>query len=274
LLGVSYGTQLAQAVMQAYPSGIRSVILDSTVVGLGTFPFVNPSADFNVLFKGCARDTACNKDYPRLSNVFYKLVVDLALHPVSLSVTHPLTHKQYTMLLTGDELASAIFAALYSTPRIPALPRLIYQASNQDYKEIGQLAFNALFVNEQFISLGMYYSVECAQLGGSQADYCQVWQVNRAPRPANWRVTSSLPTLVLSGEYDPITPPAYSKTVIQTLARSYFFEYPGVGHGVDFSAQCPLDMTLAFLRNPGQKPDSSCISKMTEPQFELRGMVF
>jgi hypothetical protein len=55
---------------------------------------------------------------------------------------------------------------------------------------------------------------------------------------------------------------------VQTLSRSYFFLLPGVGHDVSSPVSiCPKDIIYAFLENPTEKPDASCISTMPEPVF-------
>ncbi len=40
---------------------------------------------------------------------------------------------------------------------------------------------------------------------------CKIWNVPAAPAVENQAVTSDVPTLVFSGEFDPITPPAYGQ---------------------------------------------------------------
>ena len=74
--------------------------------------------------------------------------------------------------------------------------------------------------------------------------------------------------LILQGEYDPVTPPANGMLAAQTLSKSYFFLFPGLGHGVySPNSTCPNDIMNAFLANPTEKPDASCISSMSEPVF-------
>lgn len=81
-------------------------------------------------------------------------------------------------------------------------------------------------------------------------------------------VTSTIPTLILAGEYDPTTPPASRRLAAQTLSRSYFFLFPGTGHGVVGRVSCATSMFLAFLELPTEKPDTTCMSAVQEPLFE------
>jgi hypothetical protein len=54
------------------------------------------------------------------------------------------------------------------------------------------------------------------------------------------------------------------------LSNSYTFLFPGVGHGVFDSTTnaCGDRIRLAFVNNPTQKPDGSCISGLGEPLFQ------
>jgi pimeloyl-ACP methyl ester carboxylesterase len=270
LYGVSYGTRLAQSIMLHYPRTIRSVMLDSVLVGLRGYPVVDFDAAFNVLFQGCAKDTVCNENYPDLGNVFADLVKELNRNPVTVTVKHPTTGKQYAMYATGAYLEEALFDNLYSTKQIPILPRLIYEVHDGNLNAMLDTAFESIFVDDQELtSVGMSLSVRCSERAGGRS--CNVWWSGPVLASGGKAVTSDLPTLVLAGRYDPVTPPHYSKPVIDTLRKSYYFEFPGIGHGVNWGGPCPIEISLAFLKNPKQKPASTCIAKMTEPKWLLPG---
>ena len=97
---------------------------------------------------------------------------------------------------------------------------------------------------------------------------CQLWGVKPVPAVQKEPVRSTIPTLILQVEYDPVTPPANGMLAAQTLSKSYFFLFPGVGHGIyPVDNSCPGDITKAFWENPTEKPDASCISSMPEPFF-------
>jgi len=98
-------------------------------------------------------------------------------------------------------------------------------------------------------------------------DRCQTWGVKPAPAVENQPVTSTIQTLVMSGAYYPITPPSYGYQASQTLKHSFYFEFPGVGHGASVSDICPYKVAIAFIDNPLVRPNIGCISGMTEPDF-------
>jgi pimeloyl-ACP methyl ester carboxylesterase len=142
------------------------------------------------------------------------------------------------------------------------------------------------------ISTGMHYSLQCreevafesyqetvdlaadlppqvaAHFATSQIfDLCAAWGSGQASPVENEPVTSSIPTLVVSGQYDPITPPDWGRLAAGTLDHSFFFEFPGVGHGVIRSTDCGRQIGLQFLADPTQRPDDSCLDDLRGPTF-------
>jgi pimeloyl-ACP methyl ester carboxylesterase len=70
-----------------------------------------------------------------------------------------------------------------------------------------------------------------------------------------------VPTLVLEGSFDPIIPPSYGHLAAESLSKSTFVEFPGVGHTALLTGgNCALRVVQAFLRQPDQTPDTSCAS--------------
>lgn len=293
LYGISYGTRLALTMMRDYPQGIRSVILDSSYPPQADlYGEMLPNADraFNALFAGCAADPACNAAYPDLERVFFELVDRLNDTPADLEAYHFAMDKTIPAKMSGDLFINSFFSEMYSTGSIPFLPYVIYTAYNGDTEVLTPLLGDLFFTHES-TSTGMHYSVECreefpfgsedAYLASLEAyprirhgfdataiiDICELWNVPPADPIENQPVASDIPTLVLAGEYDPITPPHWGEQVAQDLSRSYFFTFPGVGHGVSITDVCPLEMTLAFLNDPTVPPESSCIAGMEGPYF-------
>jgi pimeloyl-ACP methyl ester carboxylesterase len=258
-----------------------------------------------LLFAGCAADPACNAAYPDLETVFYSTVTRLNDQPATYDTTDPMTGETYEAMLYGDDLTDLLVNALYDTALIPELPRMIYAASQGDYAPYDSVYYgeagagyrrqDADFEEDFTDSEGLFNSVECYEevpfnsLDEVRAvvapfpdavrdkllwdvesvfDTCAVWQVGAADALENEAVTvSGIPTLILTGEYDPITPPASGRLAGETIAGSYFYEFPGVGHSAIDAGECPLDITLAFLDDPLTQPDGKCIASMQPPAF-------
>jgi pimeloyl-ACP methyl ester carboxylesterase len=91
---------------------------------------------------------------------------------------------------------------------------------------------------------------------------CEYWEVTPPePNIAIEPVTSDLPTLMLTGTFDPNTPPSLSRAAAERLPNSFFYELPS-GHALIFT-DCGLELIAQFLADPTQAPDSRCIDEMT-----------
>jgi hypothetical protein len=73
-------------------------------------------------------------------------------------------------------------------------------------------------------------------------------------------VVSDVPALLLSGAFDPITPPRFAEVAAETLSRSYTFTFPNGGHGALASGACQDQIIADFLKDPTVAPDSACIA--------------
>ncbi|UCC16287.1 MAG: alpha/beta hydrolase [Dehalococcoidales bacterium] len=297
LFGISYGTRLALTAMRDYPDGIRSVILNSTVP-LQTNLYSETAASFdralNVLFTSCSNDPTANKAYPELKEVFFDTINQLNDSPAKFTAIHPLTGESYDVLMPGDNFFDFIISTLYSTEIIPLVPKVIFDTQADKYGTLALLAGSNL-LNMELISTGMHLSVQCSEelpfttqeditaslekypeireylensLSEESLAACEYW-TNTIPDPVeNEAVHSNIPTLILSGEFDPITPPAWGKLASETLTNSWFLEFPGLSHDVLVSGnECPLEIALEFLNNPNSEPDRTCLEDIEPPDY-------
>ena len=220
------------------------------------------------------------------------MVEQLSDTPVTRSITNPRTGESFDKLISGTRLIGFLFQSLYPTHIIPVLPKIIFDARNGDFDTLAFIEGLHL-ASLEFISTAMQFSVQCGEevhfttqeeiTAASEAypelrdsfvtpvfAICPSWGAKEADPIENERVSSDIPTLVLSGEYDPVTPPAWGEIAAENLSNSFYFGFPGVGHGVSISGECPLSVTLAFLDDPRVEPDGSWIVKMSGPAFVVQ----
>lgn len=135
-----------------------------------------------------------------------------------------------------------------------------------------EIPFNSLRVAERLASdlprslaNALLYDVE------RQFASCNIWGVEAASGLENEPVMSDLPVLVLSGEYDPITPPAWGQAAADYLPNSTHFVFPGMGHGlIDVVGKpCPTSIAVQFLLDPFSTLDGSCAAQMGPPSFHI-----
>ena len=100
-------------------------------------------------------------------------------------------------------------------------------------------------------------------------DLCPRWKVPASPTGFNEPVSSTLPTLILSGELDPATPPAWSQHAARSLPRSVRFELKGESHGI-FITACGSQLMASFLDDPTRPPPASCVSNRPGLQLAIQ----
>lgn len=292
LFGESYGTTLALATMRAHPRGIRSVVLDSvypTTVGAGFEHTVAiASRAFDALAEGCAADVACAAAHPDLLAELDEVRDRYNAAPIEADVDDPLTSERRHIVITGDDVVAGAWSAMYDSALIPLLPSLLAQLRNGDTGLVPELARRGV---SRLVGTAeaMGISVHCAdrqslvgeedveeiadshpRLAGLLAldtTPCDLWDVPSAPEAFNEPVESDIPTLVLAGEYDPVTPPADGREVAEELERATFVELPALGHGVAFAHECPESIVRRFLDQPTVRPALSCVDAMGPPAW-------
>jgi pimeloyl-ACP methyl ester carboxylesterase len=297
LYGGSYGSLLAQHIMRDYPERVRSVILDA-VSPLRHEPNLLYKAQatdqaLRLLFSRCQDDTACNETYPDLEQVYFDLVDQLNVEPAKVQLQNPDTGEIYELLLTGERLIAQTRDLLYLSAILPILPGAIYDMAEGDFSLLALI--QSQFVFKLNLADGMYNSVICTELADftaadmadSEGLYpevalvvedlidevmlqpCQVWGVEHLGEWVTEPVEGDVPTLLLSGEFDPTVPPQMAEVAAEELTHAYVYTFPGEGHGVLGSSECAQAMMLAFLDDPAQAPDASCLEEMPGLVFRL-----
>lgn len=295
IYGISYGTKLALTFMRDYPQYIRSVILDS-VYPPEVDSFVDAPAAaahaFQRLFKDCRADDRCNQRYPDLEKQFLELYQQLEKQPLQIEVEKDGLKKARYIIVTSQTLVLMIFQGLYDSANIRKLPRLIYQLFHGEEQLASAFVQDLLASEGTQFSYGMYFSFECGEEYPSTdfnrqkieidrykpyslavADYydlnivCPFWHSTNSQAALNSPVYSSIPTLILSGSYDPITPLNAAKLTASRLENSYFFEFPDVGHGVVPSNSCADTLADVFLDQPSLYPVHPCLGALERPDF-------
>ena len=188
------------------------------------------------------------------------------------------------------EFRDALTGALYTDEFFSLLPEMIEQIEKRQTTIVSALLSNSV-ANGNFFSFGMHLSVQCSEelpyttvedleegltpypeledlfsysvnLSVAMFELCSTWGVDAAGPVENQAVTSSIPTMVLAGSFDPITPPRWGEAVAANFENSAFVEFPTLGHGVSIASDCSMSVTLAFFADPAAELDTSCITFM------------
>ena len=292
--GGSYGTRAALVYMRQHGDRVRTAILDGVAPPNMRLPLYFPrdtQRAFELLAKDCASDEGCNKAYPNLLERTRALIERLDQHPPTLKVTHPRTGDTADITIDARIMVNVIVTALYSPIMTTLVPAIIAAAEKNDFQSMLALAGLGGGGDEPNMSIGMQLSVICADdapkntpeelLKGSestlfgkyvmsiQQQACTFWPQGKVDASFYEPVTSAIPTLVLSGQIDPVTPPNWGEQVAATLANSKHIVIPGTGHTAG-STGCGQRLIREFIDDASATNlDTSCVDKVRRPAFFL-----
>jgi pimeloyl-ACP methyl ester carboxylesterase len=289
LFGVSYGTRLAQEVMRSYPQGLRAVVLDSVIPPQIDRPADTPRGleeSLQKVLRTCATDTNCNAKYPNLEKVLNDLVTKLNAQPAKVTLGGTSSD------LNGDGVMALVVGSLYFAQGIGELPNLIYNLNAGNYGVLkGSFVEQFTQAISEGITIGAFFSHECrgemafSSVANLRATYalfprwanpignapsissergfavCQAWGLTTASGRENEALSSDVPTLLLAGEFDPVTPSRYLALASAALKNATVVEMKGQAHSVSLTNLCGFGIASAFLTNPSVKPDSSCAAQ-------------
>jgi len=88
--------------------------------------------------------------------------------------------------------------------------------------------------------------------------FCPVWRVPAAPVSERQPVQSAIPTLLLSGSFDWLTPPAWGREAARTLVNSRHVLFRASGHGVVVQDPCAARLRDDFIEDPAPKRALPC----------------
>jgi pimeloyl-ACP methyl ester carboxylesterase len=281
--GSSYGTLLGLLVMRDHPQGARSIVLDSVVPPEADYYIEfgrNAYDTFRTLFDGCAADPQCSRQHPNLEGKFLQVVDQLNANPRTTT-----WQGSQEVMYDGGTFIDVIYLFPYIGQPEMAI-EAIEAASRGDFSIADDWAPQTMDLDSYQIRWGFYRNRECREEVPfySYDDYyalmeglppqvvahyepslvmglCAAWPVEPAAAIENEPVVSDLPALVLSGELDPITPPRWARQAVGHLRNSYYYTFPGYGHGVTRKSACARSMMLQFLDDPSQAPDATCIGE-------------
>ncbi len=289
LVGVSYGTRAAQTYMRLFPQHTRAVVMDAVVSPSLVLQLQSPADGqraLELLFARCTADAACAERFPAFAAEFNQLLADLQTEK-EVTLTHPVTGERLELELAEDDLMQVVFNLLYSPDLTSLLPLLVEGAvDTADYTPLLAQAL-ALAGNQQMYQ-GMFYAVTCSedapridaqeaaeiqaetQFPLVSADFtatCENWPRAAVSEQMFAPLTSDIPTLLLSGEADPITPPHYGDEVARTLTNSQHIVLEKFGHGI-LSVGCIPTLVADFIEaGTAEGLDTACTANITPPPF-------
>jgi pimeloyl-ACP methyl ester carboxylesterase len=295
LYGASYGTRVAQAYMRRFPDRLEAVILDGVTDPqrpIGPDTPLDGERALQLILGRCLADADCAKAYPDLRRDWSELRARFGPARQSIELADPSDARPTPLVFDRVMLSAALRLLSYSASQASLLPYLLHTANGGDVRPLAaQAVMTARRVGDQ-LAIGMQNTVICSEdwpalsaqridrealaktyMGADQidalAEICAIWP--RGPVAADQfaPLRSNTPTLLLSGEADPVTPPAGADRAAQGLAHHRHLVLAGEGHG-QLGTGCVPRLMAAFLDRPSPEDlDTGCLKQHRPAPFFL-----
>ena len=285
LVGISYGTRVAQLFAKTFPASTRTITLDGVApleTVLGQDHAKNLEASLDLQFARCRQDKACLEKMGDPRAQLDTLLETLAQGPVPVRYRDATTGEWHDGQFSAGHIAILTRLLAYQPQAAALLPLQFSEANKGNYDSLMALSEMVNRDISDMIMHGMQLSVMCSEDAGDlvvdpedgkrllgtglvellQAQ-CTVWP--HKARPADFRkpLSGDLPVLLLSGEFDPVTPPRYGEMVARHLPNSRHIVAKGTGHNV-LPVGCMPKLFAKFLETADAKAlDTACIDSLT-----------
>lgn len=298
IYGVSYGTRVSMHYLRRHPDRVRTMILDGVVppdLALGVNVAENAQRRLEDLFAQCERATRCREAFPDLRDKFRRLRADLQDGQIDLRIPNPVTGLEESMAFGYDHLALVLRLLSYAPETASLLPLIIDQAAAGNYLPAASQALRITQALTGTMSFGMHNSVTCTEdlpfidfdrvdwnaldatyIGSDQVRalraICDIWPRGVMDPDLRSPLEAETPTLILSGEFDPITPAAYGEQVRPGLSNSMHIVGAGQGHGIVARGCLPDVVTQLVETGSLVDLDASCAERLSASPFFLNLM--
>ncbi|HET6275541.1 MAG TPA: alpha/beta hydrolase [Candidatus Cybelea sp.] len=301
--GISYGTDVALTYMRQHSDGIRSVAIDgvfppSLAGGVGAW--TSAGEGINAVFKACRDDTPCRKRYGDIGATFRRLVIQYEASPKTVAVQVPGHAGNVKVKISGGMLVQwTVSPGTHLAAKVPASidalahgdPAPIastWAAPKLDPAGVGVLG-NGLFYGVSCGEWVPYESEKGIIEAGRRAfpmfplsilkngplpfmrDNCREWDVPRVSPLVRATTRSSIPTLLISAQYDAQTAASFGAYAARTLSNATVVTIPNVAH-VAFGSPsqaanaCAYAIARSFF-NRLNRVDTTCIRKVPATTF-------
>lgn len=294
LYGGSFGTRAGLVYLRMFGSHVRAAAFSGMVAFENPVPLYHTAAAERALerlFAECAGEAACHAAYPDPMGDLRAVLAKLAASPAHLTVKHPATGAAVAVILTPAGFANGVRVMLYSEEEGRAIPHLLSLAQAGDYAPFADAAVQAGYQFGHAVHIGVLLSVSCSEdvprirptdIGPATAGSvfgdervrgeiaaCALWPKGRLPADYATPFASPVPTLILSGEIDPVTPPQWGEIARRTLPNSRHIVLPGA-HVSEGPCVEQLVTQMFATADPGSV-DAACVAKIAMPPFEVGG---
>jgi pimeloyl-ACP methyl ester carboxylesterase len=297
LYGASYGTRVAQLYMRRYPQSVHAVILDGVTYpeqAIGPETPLDGQRALDLIVKRCGDSPDCAAAYPELQRDLDGLRRQFGPQKSMMLIDDPSNGLPLKIEFNRDMLNASLRFLSYSATQASLLPALIHRATQGTFAPLAaQTIMSARQVGDQLAS-GMQNTVICSedvpffdaagidpaaisrtyqgadQLSALQ-EICKLWPRGPVDADLHTPLQTDIPTLLLSGEADPVTPPADAERAARGLARHRHLVLSGEGHGQAATGCVPKLMAEFLDAAAPETLDAACLERHSPAPFFVSG---
>ncbi len=286
--GVSYGSTIGLELLRAEPTGISGVVLDGVYppdIGIDEALARSATMALDTLAGACAASEICSGYTDDVVATTELLMARLDREPlvVGLSTRETGFAEPIDVVIDGTRLAELSFLLLYSEARLRFLPAVLggIEAGDESAARwLANVGARTMVLSYAANDEGTFFAVQCndrlpftdgpgddlapfpaAITSAPIIESCSSWDQPGADAIAGSSVSSDIPTLLLSGEFDPITPAAFAEATAARLSNATVVTQAGRGHGIWIGNDCIGSIVFDFVSDPGTSLDTSCASE-------------
>jgi pimeloyl-ACP methyl ester carboxylesterase len=296
--GGSYGTRVVQAYLRQHGNHVRTATLWAVLPTGARMPLTfakDAQAALDGLVSECAKNPQCHKAFPETKKELSELLTKLEHQPIEVEAKDSSSSIKVKFRLTRGGLAQTVRYMLYSPATAAYIPLQIHLAAQGNFGPLAQSAQDLASAISYAISDGYYLGVTCSEdlpffseseansaavdtfLGNFrsriQREACQQWDSNSVNPDFLEPVHSDVPSLLIGGDLDPVTPPRYIESVSLGLSRSRKVLVHGGAHDFEGmkNAHCIDQVIESFLESGDEKNiDMTCLPNMKPVPFALK----
>jgi pimeloyl-ACP methyl ester carboxylesterase len=252
--GASYGSRLALTYMRLFPSHVRRAVLLGVLppgVAIGRVFARATQQALDSAFADCVARRRCPVDVRDPRRDIATLLARLRAQPAEVHLWNWRRLSTERITLTASAVAELVWNESYSPDALLHTLTLVHRAVNtSDYAELVRRLEPASRARRSHRREGLLLSVLCSEdatrlsavdstlgetlLGApAAADLlaaCSAWPRGAVSPDFARPFVSSIPTLLISGGRDPVTPPDLADSVATTLTQSERYLDPSKGH--------------------------------------------
>lgn len=290
LWSVSYGGRVALDYMARYPQDIAAVVLDSP----GPVSIALPSKLADALDGGlkkitdaCKLDAMCFSAFGDTWENARAVTARLDEAPQTFSVKDPLTLLDTTHEVTAFTFINSLNSFFYSRLTYSQISEAIWRATKNDWSMF--ITMSKLVSANTNVSMALHFLVVCNEdkklwppmpwnnLFGQDIGYyykraCSYLPNSDVPGDFFVPTKSEIPTLLLSGENDVVTPTEVAELLQKNLTNSQIIKVKNGTHAVSFEG-CIPELITRFLMAPSQKIETQgCENRIVSKALYKGGM--